>query len=223
MESYNLNFVDGSIRVEGFSDGHKLVSFDMPEKKRLADLSLHHNDLLFSKTCIELINQVAGEPAALRESLWASAIVSFFKCFGNGERFLLDAKKIYKSDPPEAIEVFKFFKSLRNKHIVHDENSYSQAFVGAILNPVGNDKKVHRVISCQATSVTLEQDSWSNFYLLVTKALAWVVCEFDALAERMTSKLELKDYEALLSGGQLSFTVPMASDVHISKGDKKGN
>ena len=221
MQSHQLNLVDGSLRIEGFSDKHQAVNFEMPEKKRLADLALHHQDLHFAKTCVELINQVPEEPAALRESLWQSAIVSYFKCFGEGERFLLDSKKIYKSEPPEAILVFKFFKSLRNKHIIHDENSYSQALVGAILNPKGEEKKVCQVISCQVTSATLGQESWSNLHLLVTKALTWVVCEYDALAERMANKLESKDYEVLESGGRLSFTVPMAHEVHVSKKDRK--
>jgi len=40
---------------------------------------------------------------------------------------------VYKGDTG-AIEPFKSFESLRNKHLVHDENSYAQCLPGAIMH-----------------------------------------------------------------------------------------
>ena len=40
---------------------------------------------------------------------------------------------MYKGDTG-AIEPFKSFESLRNKHLVHDENSYAQCLPGAIMH-----------------------------------------------------------------------------------------
>jgi hypothetical protein len=62
-----------------------------------------------------------------REAMWRSAIVHLLKCFGDHEaRFSLQPRQVYRGEPPEAIENFEYFKGLRDKHLVHDENSYAQ-------------------------------------------------------------------------------------------------
>lgn len=42
---------------------------------------------------------------------------------------------------------FEFFKGMRDKHIAHDENAYSQCLVVAAINDGKKDYKVEQVIS----------------------------------------------------------------------------
>lgn len=88
------------------------------------------------------INLIPVEKHIVRQSLWRSAIVHFGKCFGkSASRFQLNPNAIWKGNQ-SALEAFKYYKDLRNKHVVHDENSYAQSIPGAILN---NGKKPYKI------------------------------------------------------------------------------
>jgi hypothetical protein len=117
---------------------------------------------------LEAIN--ASDSFLVREALWVSAIVHFFKCFGrNGARFSLSSNQVFRSDL-EGLEVFRYMKALRDKHLVHDENTFALCEPAAILNPLGIDSKIAKVICLGSRAVTLDQANFSNLHLLLSKA-----------------------------------------------------
>ena len=217
MEHYTISKTEAGLHIEGFPDAVKVVSIDGHEAKRLADLSLHKSDLEFADACLDAINQAPEEPNVIREALWRSAIVHYLKCFGNSVRFQLAPKKIYKSEPPEALQAFNYFKSLRNKHVVHDENSYAQSIPGAILNNGTKDYKIEKIVCFTAIGSTLEQGNYGNLKLLTQKAKVWVVSEFDTLCERLTANLEKESYDELLVRESITYTAPTVDEIHKSK------
>ena len=106
-------------------------------------------------------SQLPEEPHVLRQAMWRSAIVHSIKCFGQSEsRFSLDPKKIYKCDTG-AFKPYEYFESLRNKHLVHDENSYAQCLPGAVLNKKGMDRKIAKIVCLSVIGHTLSQDNYS--------------------------------------------------------------
>ena len=68
--------------------------------------------------------------------MWHSAVLHLFKCFGqSASRGPLLVSKVFE-DSPQALYYFVYFKNLRDKHFLHDENSFSQVrTVVAIHNP----------------------------------------------------------------------------------------
>lgn len=213
MEHFTISKTEAGLHIEGFPDAVKVVLIDGREAKRLADLSLHKADLEFADACLDAINQAPEEPIIMREALWRSAIVHFLKCFGNGARFQLTPQKLYKGEPPEALLVFNYFKGLRNKHLVHDENSYAQSIPGAVLNNGKKEYKIEKIVCFSAIGATLEQRNYGNLKLLIQKARAWVVSEFDALCECLAAKLEEESYEKLLARDALTYRVPTVDDI----------
>src|SRR5688500_6411527 len=111
----------GNVHIEGFPDAVKVVALDPANTRLICDLALHLQDLEFATGCLSGIN--SNTDGLMREALWRSAVVHFFKCFGEGVRSRLVPEAIYQSDS-EGAEVFRYFRNLRNKHFVHDENSY---------------------------------------------------------------------------------------------------
>ena len=109
--------------------------------------------------------------------------------------------------------VFEYFKDLRNKHFVHDENSYAQSIPGAVLNNGTKNYKIEKIVCLAAFSATLEQGNYSNLKLLIEKAKAWVVAEFDSLCERLTGALEKESYEDLLERDAITCRVPSVDEV----------
>jgi len=217
MEHFSITKTEQGFHIEGFPDAVKVLRITGPKSRRLADLALHKADLDFALECLTAINQVPDEPYVLRQALWRSAIVHFIKCFGQSElRFSLDPKKVYKGDAG-AFEPYGYFENLRNKHLIHDDNSYAQCLPGAVLNKKGMDHKIAKIVCLSVIGDTLSQDNYSNLHLLVTRAREWVVAQFDELCDVLTAELEPKSYDELFGLDGITYAAPGADDVHRSR------
>lgn len=218
MEFFELSQRESGLHIEGFPDAVKVIGIDGPRSKRLADLALHKDDLAFADSCLDAINLSPEKPSVIREALWRSAIVHFMKCFGDsGARFQLSATKILKGEPPEALMAFEYFKHLRNKHFVHDENSYAQSLPGAILNPKTKSCKIEKIVCFAAIAKTLGQENYGNLKLLIQKTHSWVIAEFDQLCDTLTAELELEPYESLLKKESLTFRAPTNDEIQKNR------
>lgn len=213
MEHFSVTKTDTGFQIEGFPEAVKVVYISGPKARRLADLALHKADLDFAGESLEAINLVPGEPYVIRQALWRSAIVHFLKCFGvSNARFSLAEKKIYKGNAA-ALEAFRYFDDLRNKHVVHDENSYTQCLPGAILNKKDHDHKIEKIICFSAIGETLEQENYENLHLLIEVAKKWVVDQFNKLCEILTEELEAESYDALHNREPIVYKKPTVEDV----------
>lgn len=226
MEYYPLNKIDTGFHVEGFPDAAKLIKLEGKKARRLADLVLHKGDLEFALSCLEniehkdselILKQVKDSAVIIRQGLWHSAIMHFMKCFGqNNSRFGLNSKNVYKGQT-DAIEVFAFFKALRDKHLVHDENAYSQCHPGAVLNMPNSECKIAKIMCTHFVGFTLDEASYSNLHLLVSDALKWVVTEFDNLCEVLTGELEAEPYEKLEQMELVVLSKPTVDEINSSR------
>ena len=219
MENLSMTNTDTEIHIEGFPDAVKVIRIDGPKSKRLAALSLHNTDLVIAAKCLEMINQISDSQPFLKQMLWLAAIIHYFKCFGNSRsRSSLSAKKIYKKDA-EGLSTFNYFKALRNKHVVHDENSYTQCLPGAILNRRDKDYKIEKVVCLSVTAETLSQTDYSNLSLLIKTTKAWVATEFDNLCQVVTDELETKPYDELYSREEITYSKPTIDEIYENRYD----
>lgn len=220
MEHFALSQQESGLHIEGFPDAVKVIAIEGARSKRLADLALHKRDLEFADSCLDAINRSPEEPFVIREALWRSAVVHFTKCFGDSAaRFKLTSARILKGEPPEASIVFDYFKHLRNKHFVHDENSYSQSLPGAILNSGTKSYKIEKIVCFSAMAGTLEQENYGNLKLLIQKSHSWVIAEFDQLCNTLTAELESEPYESLLKKESLTFRAPTNDVIHKNRNE----
>jgi hypothetical protein len=213
MQIVGSSQAEKKIYLQAHPDAVRVVALDNHKAKRLSDLALHRTDLTFANECLDALNTAPVEPAVLREALWRSAIIHYVKCFGEGVRFQLQAAQVYKGEPAIALEQFGFFKSLRHKHFIHDENSLMQSIPIAAIN---NGTKAYKVeeVSCFTTNTgTLNDGNWGNLKKLVETASLWVIKEFDSLAERLRSNLETKPYEELLAMADAEYRSPKIEDI----------
>lgn len=211
MENLDLVMTENGLSIFGVADAVKLVEIDHPLAKRIADIYLHKKDIEFSSSCLDAINRT--EDQFIREALWRSAIIHFFKCFGDGVRFLLMSDQIYKGLPKEADQSFKYFKLLRNKHIAHDENSYNQCLSCAAINDGSKYYNIEKIVCLSATSSTLDASHWSSLKALIDRALEWVTSEFDTSCKKLTEILEAETYEQIISRPTPHVTIPTAKEI----------
>lgn len=218
MEHFEITQKGAGLHIEGFPDAVKVVHIESPDAVRLSDLALHKQDLEFADSCLEAINTVPEDPRVIREALWRSAIIHFLKCFGKSKaRFKLTTDEALRGEPSEAMEAFNYFKALRDKYFVHDENSYSQSIPGAVLNDGSKDYKIEKIVCLSFGSVTMEQGNYSNLKLLIGRTLLWVVQEFDKLCERLTEELEKKSFADLAARADVTYQFPTIDEVHKNR------
>jgi hypothetical protein len=140
MDHVNFEFRNGQIEILGIEDAFKAINITDPQVKKISEMSLHLEDFRFALNCLDKVNEIHDD--LISQSLWRSAIMHFVKCFGKGVRSALDPSQVYKGMPSEAMESFLYFKALRNKHLIHDENSYTQTAPAAIINDGSKSYKV---------------------------------------------------------------------------------
>lgn len=210
METFEaIILADKRINISEYPEAERFLEIAGPRGERLADLGLHRRDLKFAEGCLTAINDVSD--LTIRKALWFTAICHLMKCFGDHEsRFSLSPNKVYNNHR-DAIECFEFFKNLRNKHLIHDENSYMQGIPCAVLNKREAAYKIEKITSVTAVASTLEQDHYSNLHKLIADAIAYVEADFERLCILLTAELEAKNYDDLLAMPEAHY-----ADVRLS-------
>ncbi len=193
------NELDINVKTDSHINTEKLIGLDGENAIRLAELSLHKEDLKFADFCLNKIEIVGDseEDYSLDEALWQFSIIRFIKCFNEGKRFKLSAETILKNESSEAMKVFNYFKNFRDKNLVHDVNTFSQSTPFARLNAKDQKSKIQQIDCILSKANTLTQINYSNLKLLIRKSLSWVQTEFDALCKIIAVELETEQYEEL--------------------------
>jgi hypothetical protein len=224
MENIPLTPTGTDLHIEGYPNAVKVIELEDQKSRNLADLTLHKNDLENALNYLLLLEQPSSESdlnPVIREALWISAIIQFSKCFGRSNaRVRLDKSVVYEGESTEALQAFEFFKCLRDKHVAHDENSYSQCLTGAILNAQDSPHKIAKIICLEMRAVTLEQANYSNLKLLIKKASEWVTHQFDSLCQEITDELERETYQALFTRNDVRVDPPLIEDIGKNRGRK---
>lgn len=192
-----------------------LFTIDDPKTQKLAHLALHQHDLQFALQSLESLESVPAANEHLRETLWRSAIVHFFKCFGDsgGNRRALQSSQVYKLQPKEALEAFTHFKNLRNKHYVHDENAYQQCVVAVYI---GDGIDFPRVAGIQAFVATVGVRSDENITCLrslIQCAMQWISAERTAQERALLEYLRTLPIEQLTRQPGIPMKMPGPNDA----------
>jgi hypothetical protein len=204
----------GILRIEGYPSAIALKRIEGKHVLRLHAMTLHHGDLFRCSEALKVLSaDTNAEHSVTRDCIWIAAIALYFKCFGGSKaRGQLDARGVFKTQPG-ALPVFQYFDSLRNKHVLHDENAYTQSLVGIVINPTGSEYKVADVISMGINAVTVDQAHVSSFSELVRATLDWVIVERDKLHTALAAEYESRSRDALLALPNVTFTAPTVEQV----------
>ena len=211
MQKHEISFDGKSFRLEGLPSAAMVVQLDGPEAKWLADHALHRGDLEFAQGCLDRLNAAPDDPPLVQEALWRAAVSSFLKCFdATGVRISIDATALYGA-APSALAAYNHIRNLRRKHIVHDENPWTQCYAVAILNARGANRKVADVRCIAFHGGTRENAQ--NLSNLIHVAREWLNTEFDRRHASLLAKLEQEEYDVLASLPQPKYVAPTAADV----------
>ena len=141
----------------------------------------------------------------VNKALVQSAIVSYYKCFGNSKfrHYPLIRDKILSDYPPEAKKVFDYYRTLRNKYIVHDESRNAQVVVASIVDPEQEFPFVDSFYTIANTEYSVGDnnlDGLNSFLHLVLVTLEWVEKRIDTLCDKIKEEykdMKMQDYQGL--------------------------
>jgi hypothetical protein len=214
MKNLTLRKNAGGIEILGFPDAASVVRLSGRKSDKLADLGLHHTDLEFAGDCLRSLADLPDEPPTLREAMWRCAVIHFMKCFGDSKsRSSLNAKRLYKSQPGKAFKAFEFIDGLRNKHLVHDDNPFTECIPGAILNRADAERKIADIVCLHRMAGTLSPTNYKNLNMLINVARQEVERLFDELVTKIKQDLEKESYETLAALEPVRLTGVAAADV----------
>jgi hypothetical protein len=221
VRRYGVRIDEDKVFIDGLpGDVVKIISFAelLPRQAReLSSVTAHRLDLAFARKCLELINETEND--GIRQALWRSAATHYAKCFAQAksmnERKPLHPDKVL--EPGEARKMHRYFTSLRNKHLVHDVNAWLQVPAGAVIAASGKGFNIEDVICTTLEGNSLNQPNYSNLWLLIKHALAWIEPEFERLCEEIKAELEKIPRETLLSQPDVTYRAPEADDIHQTR------
>ena len=217
MEQFEVNLTDSGFHMSGFPDATKVIKLSGYKAQQVSELLSHRKDLSIALACLEAINDVTPDSSLVREGLWRSAIEHCVKCFSNSKaRSGLNPKKVFKWDS-DALEVYEYFRYLRNKHIAHDENAYTQCIPGAVLNKPDAEYKIAKVVCFTAVAETLGQDNYSNLHKMITETLGHTEARFESLCDNLTEELEARAYGELAAMEEMTYSKPLLEDIGKSR------
>ncbi len=202
--------MNGNLHIEGYPDASVLVEIPSPLGRRLADLRMHQVDLAFCERAMQsLANETLDPPSVAAEALWIAAITKFFSCFGSGGRAQLNASAVFKA-MPDARTAFEYYRSLRNKHVVHDENNLNYAVAGVALRADGS---VCDVISLHVATLNYEREVLQTLYNLIAHVQGYVGRKIDEVHKACFAALEVMDPQQRLALPKVIYRAPLAEDV----------
>ena len=185
--------------------------------KRLKDMWLHWFDLNEAKESLESMDFKNSD--VVNRALAQNSIVLFYKCFGNNEfrDNSLKRDKVLANYPPEAKNVFDYYKNLRNKFIVHDESRLAQANAGVILQ----SNKKHPFIDTFCTVAVADKyksakdrEGLGSFHHLITVSMQWVEEQIDKLSDLLRDQYKEKELSDFQEFERLQLNIPTQDDMY---------
>ena len=217
MEHFEIVLKDSGFHNSGFPDATKVKKLSGHKAQQLSELTSHWNDLQIALASLEGINVVPPDNSLLRQSLWRSAIQHWVKCFSDSAaRSRLDEKKVFKGNSV-ALELYDYFKKLRNKHIAHDDNPYMQCIPGVALNRPNEKNKIAKIVCFSAVAETLDQGNCNNLQKMVLDTLSHIAARFNSLCGNLAAELEARPYGELAAMEELTFSKPELEDIGKSR------
>lgn len=149
----------------------RVVQVDFAEAKCLADLASIFQDLSFtvqaSERLLSVVEDESQDPILI-QSLWTAALISYVRCFAHGKRFGLSEETISHLEG-NPIEVHRFYKNLRDKHIAHSVNPFEEVAVGLVLPEEGvTDRAIQGVATLSRRYIAASREGVEQLVVLAS-------------------------------------------------------
>jgi hypothetical protein len=202
---------NGLLHIDGYPTAERLAEMPAPLGKRIADLRLHQSDLVFCEEAMQELAKVVPAVGTVARALLIAVLTKFFSCFGRNEASEpLQPGRIFKGEAG-AMEVFNYFKALRNKHIVHNESVMTYTRTAVVL---GHGSAIQDIMSLQFFPELMDEAHPQQLYELVAYTLKAVAKEIEDARAAGFAKLRAMTAEQRAALPDLPpYIAPTAADA----------
>ena len=205
MTDYDIVFDESKneIRILGFSDGQELREIPYEDKYRMVYSHLKHKANLTEAK--NIINQY-GDNDIVNEALVRSAMVLLIRSFTPAKNCRqLDKHDVYKTQTG-AENVFDYYKNLRDTYVAHDDNDYTNALLGIIVDQ--EKKTVLDSLGFCALVQLRDREHAQQLFNLIDCALRYVENKLSNELQRVTSDYAEKSKEDIDTLQLMKYTAP---------------
>jgi hypothetical protein len=161
--------------------------------------------------CSRLINVLEAEDAdaVVVQALWASALVTYTRCFETGKRPGIDRAIFHSLGFEGDVDAWHgYLKDMRDKHVAHSVNPFEIVRVGVLLTPSEAEHRVAGVAVLHSRHIVpdLEGVMQMQRWCLALKTKVGVLCE--KLRNNVLAEAEGMDVEVLYARPTLRVTAP---------------
>lgn len=207
------------MELTGYPDKEKVVLASGSDASMMADYSLHCHDLQVAADCLRELSLLPTGPivSITQRALWLTAISNYSKCFGKDTRTRLKADEVFAGTPPAAMTSHNFYVNLRNKQLIHHDNSFTQALPMAVIAKAGGTRNVLGVVSAVHESHTNSPEGVASLSAIVDHAFKWSKSKMDEHNQRLHENLEKLPRDQLLGLPTPEYAVPQTADVGTTR------
>ena len=183
-----------------------------PAACQLRAMALHEVDVSFCESALVALQDIDyNDESTLAVALWTSAITKFFKCFTtNKSRVKLSQSKIFLQ--PELLAVFNYFLALRNKHIVHDENGFSNSHVVAAIR--SSERDLQSIFVTPVHVVTISEPEIGRLLNLARLTLRWIEAQKRDLQTILAAEFATLKTAEILTLPDWIISAPESDEIH---------
>ena len=177
-----LTFTDSAIHIEGYPDAERVGLLQTKLAKRLADLRTHQSALTFCEQVVQELPKILEQSPTIARASAIGLVATYFSCFGDNQASApLSYKRVFKG-LADAQTAFRYWKAVRDKHMIHNESAYDHS---STLVALGPNAEVQDIISIKLTpNLLLDSSHIESFSQLIPHTLKFVGAEIDNLLPR---------------------------------------
>ena len=224
MVDYRMTYdaSTGGYRIESPSIISGSVPVNIPEheprKRQFISLYLIKADIEEAIGFVQCMSM--DKHIAVNRALFAAALINFMKCFQSREAIKNLKEDDFLNKYPELREDFGKFKSWRNKHFVHDENSMRRATAFLIVAPESFEGVMGGAPSViwNTAPIDFSQERRKLETILLCMH-AYVLEKFDKMGESILKDYMKKTREELLEYGIACINTATTEQSDITRND----
>ena len=210
-----MRIVGDKLHIDGYPDADRVVCWEAPIAKRLADLRMHQATVDF---CEKAMQEFAKTPEGARtaaEAILIGVVASYFSCFGDNQASLtLSVNRVFKGRE-DAKMAFEHWKAIRNKVLIHNESSINFMVTGIALTREGD---VEDILSLMINpSIMDDQQNLQNLYELIAYTQRFLQQEITELLARAFNEAMSMTRDSRLGLGNVTYVVADVSNPRFTR------
>ena len=213
----SISIKDGHLHIDGYPNANRVVRLASPSAKRLASLRLHQSTLRYCEDAMQELVRMSPISQVAASAMITGVAARYFSCFGKNNSksvYPLEASQVFKGKQ-EAKECYLYWRSIRNKHLVHNESEMTSLYSGLVL---GSQHEIQDVISLHVRAmIETDKEHCQLLFNLIDHTRKHVDSEIEKVLQRVFSEAHAMTPEERAALTPIQYKLPDTGAVEKTR------